>query len=117
MDGVTILNTIVSNGNGDIGTHIIASSILIFLLSMLITALIYSICDKINKGVILSIAFSILSLISMGVGILLVFNSTKTTTYEVAISEEVSLTEFTSKYEIIEQRGKIYIVKERENND
>ena len=36
------------------------------------------------------------------------------TLYEVTISDEVSFKDFTSKYEIIEQRGEIYIVKERE---
>lgn len=35
------------------------------------------------------------------------------THYDVVISEEVSLIEFNEKYEIIETRGKIYEVKER----
>ena len=34
--------------------------------------------------------------------------------YKVTISDEVSLTEFNEKYEILEQDGKIYTVKERE---
>lgn len=33
--------------------------------------------------------------------------------YKVTISDEVSLTEFYEKYEIIEQDGKIYTVRER----
>ena len=33
--------------------------------------------------------------------------------YKVTISDEVSLTEFNEKYEIIDQDGKIYTVKER----
>ena len=56
----------------------------------------------------------IVSLISTVIGIILASNSTEITTYEVIISEEVSFKDFTSKYEIIEQRGEIYIVKERE---
>lgn len=35
------------------------------------------------------------------------------THYDVIISDEVSLTEFNEKYEIIETRGKIYEVRER----
>lgn len=35
------------------------------------------------------------------------------TTYKVIISEEVSLNDFMEKYEIIDQEGKIYTVKER----
>jgi hypothetical protein len=35
------------------------------------------------------------------------------TTYKVIVSEEVSVNEFFDKYEIINQEGKIYTVKER----
>lgn len=34
-------------------------------------------------------------------------------TYKVTISDEVSMNEFMDKYEILEQEGKIYTVKER----
>lgn len=36
------------------------------------------------------------------------------TSYKVTISDEVSLNEFLDKYEIIDQEGKIYTVRERE---
>jgi hypothetical protein len=35
--------------------------------------------------------------------------------YEVTISEEVNLIEFNEKYEIIDQRGDIYVIQERES--
>lgn len=35
------------------------------------------------------------------------------THYEVTISEDVSMIEFLEKYEVIDQRGKIFVVKER----
>ena len=38
-----------------------------------------------------------------------------TNQYKVTISDEVSMNEFNEKYEIIDQEGKIYIVREREN--
>ena len=41
-------------------------------------------------------------------------NSINYIEYNVIISDEVSLTEFNEKYEIIEQNGKIYTVRERE---
>ena len=37
------------------------------------------------------------------------------TQYKVTISDEVNFTEFNDKYEIIEQDGKIYTIKERIN--
>ena len=37
-------------------------------------------------------------------------------TYKVIISNEVSMNEFTDKYEILNQEGKIYTVKERTPN-
>ena len=36
------------------------------------------------------------------------------TTYKVTIDDSVSMNEFLDKYEIIDQEGKIYTVKERE---
>lgn len=36
------------------------------------------------------------------------------THYEVAISEDVSMIEFLEKYEVVDQRGKIFVIKERE---
>lgn len=38
------------------------------------------------------------------------------TTYEVTIDDNVSMTEFMSTYEIVEQRGDIYVVKEIVHN-
>lgn len=35
------------------------------------------------------------------------------THYEVTISEDVSMIEFLEKYEVLDQRGKIFVVKER----
>lgn len=35
------------------------------------------------------------------------------THYEVTISDEVTMSEFTDKYEVVDQEGKIYVVRER----
>lgn len=37
------------------------------------------------------------------------------TQYKVVIDDSISMNEFTEKYEIIDQDGKIYIVREKEN--
>lgn len=38
-------------------------------------------------------------------------------TYKVTISDEVSINDFMEKYEILEQDGRIYTVKEREDSN
>lgn len=38
-------------------------------------------------------------------------------TYKVTISDEVNFVEFNDKYEIIDQDGLIYTIKEKENNN
>ena len=113
MDGVTILNTITSNECSEIAGIMLLIGVFAFLISVLIRIISY-IGDNSNKSIILCVTFFIVSLISTVIGIILASNSTEITTYEVIISEEVSFKDFTSKYEIIEQRGEIYIVKERE---
>lgn len=116
MDGVTILNTIVSNENIEIGIVLIILGITILFISVL--GIIFSIIES-NKFDGFTIFFIFGSIFSLGLLILgrMAVNELKEkTTYEVIISGEVSLTEFTSKYEIIEQRGEIYVIKEREEN-
>lgn len=36
--------------------------------------------------------------------------------HEVLVNDSVSLTEFNEKYEIVKQKGKIYVVREKEND-
>lgn len=115
MDGVTILNTITSNECGEIAGAMLLISAFTFLIFLLMY-IIGCIAGDSDKPVILCVTFLIISLISAVIGIILAHNSEELTTYEVTISEEVSFKDFTSKYEIIEQRGEIYIVKERESN-
>ena len=114
MEGVTILNTILPDGLDNIGAIITVVSLIMLLLSTTFLLELSSNKDKMSQEYKLSIIITIISFISALVGIVLVANSNNTTTYEVTVSENVSLTDFTSKYEIIEQRGEIYIVKERE---
>ena len=113
MDGVTILNTITSNECSEIAGIMLLIGVFVFPICILIY-IISHMSDDSDEPIILCIMFLIVSLISTAIGIILASNPTVITTYEVTISDEVSFKDFTSKYEIIEQRGEIYIVKERE---
>lgn len=48
----------------------------------------------------------------IGVGVAL-FKTPPETRYDVIVSENVSMTEFYEKYEIIEQNGKIFTIREK----
>lgn len=71
--------------------------------------------DSIGFGTILFIAIFIV------IGAIIGFSDAKPThyvpTYKVVISDEVSMNDFMEKYEILEQDGRIYTVKEREDSN
>ena len=78
-------------------------------------------------GILLGIAckdwptFGLILTIFVGVGLMIGFVAGITeqvpteyeTQYKIIVSDEVSMAEFAEKYEIIEQEGKIYTVRER----
>lgn len=64
------------------------------------------------------VSMIISSLIIMSIGLIMsiasvFFTSTKVKTYKVTIDDSVSFTEFTDKYEIKDQEGKIFTVYEK----
>lgn len=103
MNGVTVLNSYVTNG--------VPIAILLFIGAVLI----FVCCvrnfakDENACGVLLLI----LSLVVAGVGVFFWFIPSRTC-YEVTINDEVTLKEFQECYKIINQRGDIYVVEERE---
>ena len=110
MEGITILNELVVN-NAPVGWFAIVAGAV--LLGVCFWAMISFISWR-EYGP--SIAFVILSIICSG---LIVFGVAITDTppetrYQVLIDESVSMSEFFEKYEIIEQEGKIYTIKEKE---
>lgn len=115
MDGVTVLNEVVREVPSVIGL-ILAILCLASLGMGLITTMI---ADRISEKVlqislVLSVVVAILSgacLSTIDCGV------TTNRTYEVTLDDSVSMTEFLENYELIEQRGKIYVVKERDKND
>ena len=65
-------------------------------------------------GVILSIIAIIASIVVAGLGDTTNTNSVHHIELKVTIDDSVSMNEFLDKYEILDQEGKIYTVKERE---
>ena len=60
----------------------------------------------------------LVSLIPFLIAIILFFTEyTKPMKYEAIIDDNVKISDFEKKYEIVEQRGDIYVIKERESND
>lgn len=70
--------------------------------------------DIIQKILIRCEIFMALITIVCLIGALIKTDEIIDTEYDVIISDEVSMNEFTEKYEIIEQNGNIYTVKERD---
>lgn len=60
----------------------------------------------------------LISLIPFLIAIILFLTEyTKLMKYEAIIDDNVKISEFEKKYEIVKQRGDIYVIKERESND
>ena len=110
MDGVKILNEISPMSAGvwvSIGLFV-AIGILSLLLSIITLDL-----DKRNRVILI-----LISIISFVFAVVLFFTEyTKPMKYEATIDDNVKISEFEKKYEIVKQRGDIYVIKERESND
>lgn len=110
MEGITILNEFVVNNAPAGWFAIICSSILI------VTCLVGMSLMLKRRDAGLALIFGILAMVCAGLiffGISIV-KTPPETRYQVLIDESVSMTEFFEKYEIIEQEGKIYTIKEKE---
>lgn len=104
MEGITILNTIITTSAAPI-------SCIIFAIGIAMTfVLVGAGCSFNNK-----ICF-ILALISMITGLVFISFGPKveTTTYQVLIDDSVSFVELNQKYSIIGQNGQIYTIIEKE---
>ena len=120
MDGVTILNTITENVSNTAGlVAILIFSIVEIIISFIAIIAVSNKFSEFNGFVIAFVITGIAGILFVIVSILELNAPPQEpqTLYEVTISDEVSFKDFTSKYEIIEQRGEIYVVKERERND
>ena len=115
MDGITVLsqNEIMAIPNWTI--IITTIGLIAFVISMVIT---FNVRNKIIETIfgISSICCSFLIVIGLFCMILIEVGTDKYT-YKVTISDEVNFVEFNNKYEIINQEGLIYTIKERDGKD
>lgn len=111
MEDVTILNTIY-----EYGRLISPIWFLIFAIAALIIAFI-GMCtvnyDTIQRILHILIAIAIIGIAICGIGASIKTNKIVDTKYQVIVSDDVNFNEFHEKYEIIEQNGKIYTVREK----
>ena len=61
----------------------------------------------------ISLIFGLCVALLMGTKIRQTTNEIEYIEHEVLVDDSVSLTEFTKKYEIVSQKGKIYVVREK----
>ena len=110
MDGVTVLSEQIVGGIGDI----ISCCIIAVVLGLIVAAWGCWIADL--QDFTFFIAFACLvSIFLIVTGCITNIIPLKTySKYKVTISNEVSFNEFNEKYEIINQEGQIYTVKEKD---
>lgn len=83
-----------------------------FILIGVIISVVFSDWSNVKIGVILGLILGMFSGTIFGIGKQI--PTEYETQYKVVISDEVSMSEFTEKYKIIEQEGRIYTVVERD---
>lgn len=111
MDGVTILNTIELTG---VGKNVIIAFAVSFFIALFLTLIL-----QVSKNSCVLVFLLIDLIVFIGCVFVSWYQSENHKTgeirYEVTIDDTVSMTEFNKKYEIIEQRGDIFVVKEKNN--
>lgn len=117
IDGVTILNTEF------IDTSRILAAVLLYIFAGIAAVLVVVLIILMIKN----LDFEPLGIIAVllcgafGTGVFLAAQDERIgeqyTQYEVIISDDVSMNDFMSTYEILEQRGEIYMIREIDNND
>lgn len=108
LDGITVLSqTVIEDAN----------MALVFIPASLVLVVAVVGCAV---GGVDSLVGSIVSLGLTCVVALIAYDIVKYPTdkyeYECVIDESVSMTEFFDRYEIIEQRGEIYVIREKDND-
>ena len=109
MDGVTILNTIEVTG--------ISRNVIIAFLASFFIALFLMFILEVSENSCVLVYLLIDLIVFIGCVFVSWYQSENHKTgkllYEVTIDNTVSMMEFNKKYEIVEQRGDIFVVKER----
>ena len=115
MEGIEILSQTEIMKMGDPTMERIAIILIIISLFLFLIGIFFLVMER-----PIFCVFIIISFISFFVGLVFVINSCNTSIptgqyeYKVTIDDNVSLTEFIGRYEIISQDGKIYTIIEKE---
>ena len=105
MEGITILNSEIIMTSHWIPIVVTILGGIGLILSFLMDALSFN-CD-VFKMLIISTIITLIGVISM-----FIFKVPCYTSYEVILEDSVSINEFLNRYEILDQRGQIYVIKE-----
>ena len=114
MPGVEILNTTIHY------KEVLPTWVIIVIIAIIVIPAVASLIGEIKDNDLLSTIGRISLIFGLCVALLMDTKIRQTTNqidyigHEVLINDSVSLTEFLDKYEILDQEGKIYTVKERE---
>ena len=116
MPGVEILNTTIHYKEvmPAWALIVIITIIVIPAVAMLIGSILHNNLLFTIGGISLILGF-VLAL-AIGTKIRQTTNEIEYIEHEVLVDDSVSLTEFTKKYEIVSQKGKIYVIREKEND-
>ena len=111
MEGITILNSevIMVPHWGPIAVLILGVVSIFFLLFLISLGLDH---DDMITALIFSTSIALIGVISS-----FIIQVPYYTSYEVILEDSVSMNEFLDRYEILDQRGQIYTVKEIKSND
>ena len=113
MDGIVILASSLVEKDHPIFSQIA----LLFLIPFFLSIVIGLLCATYGKdliGIICALLFLLCGLSAIGFKIAAQkFSVPDYVKYEVILDDSVSMNEFMEKYEVLEQRDKIYVIKEK----
>lgn len=109
IEGIEILSQSVCAGTNE-------TALLLCTLICIILGLILDLCNDLSDGILGAIAGFLVGIFAYAIIFQCIFPD-KFIKYKVTISEEVSMTEFYEKYEIIDVDGAIYTIREKENEN
>lgn len=116
IEGIEVLSEIQVSYDADVAGTIIGA-VLMLLLSTFITLWIDSVFEPNDKPSIIAGIISVVITIIYLVSGVIYCHTHLHSQYEVIISEDVNFKEFHDKYNIIDTRGQIYIIEEKENTN
>lgn len=110
MEGITILNSYANELTG-LGIFLYIIGSIGFLLSIIF--LCSGIQCKYTPGIVIGVIFIVTFVVLFGAITHKCFIKEPDTYYQVTLDENIPYLEFTERYEIIKQEGKIYTIKEK----